>query len=141
MTELMIRRVIAAGRERIFDAWTKPELLQQWWGPANVRCIAAEVDLRSGGAYRIGNELPDGRVIWIEGEFEVVDSPQRLVYSWRISGEPASRVTVSFVALGDRSTEVVIHHERIGSEAVRDDHEQGWRGCLDGLERWASAAG
>jgi uncharacterized protein YndB with AHSA1/START domain len=136
MTELTVRRVIAARPERIFEAWTKPELLQQWWGPAGVRCISAEVDLRAGGVYRIGNLLPDGGVVWISGEFELVESPHRLVYSWRVEDEPMSRVTVSFAAIMDGATEVVIHHERIHSTAVRDDHERGWKGCLDGLERW-----
>jgi uncharacterized protein YndB with AHSA1/START domain len=136
MTELTIRRVIAARPERIFEAWTKPELLQQWWGPAGVRCISAEVDLRAGGVYRIGNQLPDGGVVWISGEFELVESPHRLVYSWRVEDEPVSRVTVSFSAIMDGATEVVIRHERIHSTAVRDDHERGWQGCLDRLERW-----
>ena len=138
MTALTIRRMIAARPERIFDAWTKPELLQQWWGPAGVRCIAAEIDLRVGGSYRIGNELPDGRVIWISGEFELVESPHRLVYSWCVGDEPASRVTVTFIAV-DGATEVLIQHDRVRSQAVRDDHEHGWGGCLDGLERWAGA--
>ncbi len=136
MTELTIRRVIAARPARIFEAWTRPELLQQWWGPAGVRCISAEVDLRAGGVYRIGNQLPDGGVVWISGEFELVESPHRLVYSWRVEGEPVSRVTVSFAPIMDGATEVVIHHERIHSTTVRDDHERGWQGCLDGLERW-----
>jgi len=136
VTDLRIRRVIAARTERVFAAWTEPELLRQWWGPAGVRCIAAEVDLRAGGAYRIGNELPDGSVLWISGEFEVVESPRRLVYSWRVGDEPTSRVTVSFTAIGETSTEVMIHRELIHSDAVRDDHERGWLGCLDGLERF-----
>jgi len=136
VTDLTIRRVIRARPERIFDAWTNPELLQRWWGPAGVRCIAAAVDLRCGGAYRIGNQLPDGTVIWISGEFEIVESPHRLVYSWCVGDEPVSRVTVSFVAITEDSTEVVIHHERIHSAAVRDDHEWGWLECLDGLQRW-----
>jgi uncharacterized protein YndB with AHSA1/START domain len=136
MTELRIRRVIAAAPERVFAAWTQPELLRQWWGPTGVRCVGAEIDLRAGGAYRIGNQLPDGAVVWISGEFEIVESPRRLVYSWRLGDEPVSRVTVSFTAIGE-STEVTIHHERIHSEAVRDDHERGWNGCLDGLASWA----
>ena len=138
MKDLRIRRVIAARTERVFAAWTTPELLRQWWGPAGIRCIAAEIDLRAGGAYRIGNQLPDGAVLWISGEFEVVESPRRLVYSWRVGDEPMSRVTVSFTAIGETSTEVVIHHERIHSDVVRDDHERGWQGCLDGLDRWAA---
>jgi len=86
--------------------------------------------------YRIGNQLPDGGVVWISGEFELVESPHRLVYSWRVEDEPVSRVTVSFSAIMDGATEVVIRHERIHSTAVRDDHERGWQGCLDRLERW-----
>jgi uncharacterized protein YndB with AHSA1/START domain len=133
--ELEIRRVIAAAPERLFDAWTRPELLQQWWGPAGVRCIATEIDLVVGGAYRIGNELPDGRIIWIAGVFEVIEPPHRLVYSWQTGDEPVSRVTVAFNALGD-ATEVVIVHARIDTPAVRDEHALGWHGCLDGLARF-----
>lgn len=139
MTALRIRRVIAAGTERVFAAWTTPELLRQWWGPTGVRCIAAEIDLRVGGAYRIGNLLPDGAVLWISGQFEVVESPRRLVYSWRVGDEPVSRVTISFAAISETSTEVEIHHEQIHSDPVRDDHQRGWIGCLDGLEAWAGA--
>src|SRR5687768_11531029 len=117
MTELAIRRVIAATPERLFEAWTTPALLVQWWGPAGVRCIGAEIDLRVGGAYRIGNELPDGKVLWITGTFEVVERPHRLVYSWQIGDEPVSRVTVSFVATGE-STEVMIAHEQVHSAAA-----------------------
>jgi uncharacterized protein YndB with AHSA1/START domain len=138
VTDLRIRRVIAARAERVFEAWTRPELLQQWWGPAGVRCIAAEIDLRAGGAYRIGNQLPDGAVVWISGDFEVVESPRRLVYSWRMGDEPESRVTVSFTPIAETSTEVMIHHELIPSDTVRDGHERGWQGCLDGLASWAA---
>jgi len=105
-----------------------------------VRCIGAEVDLRAGGAYRIGNELPDGEIVWIEGEFELVDSPRRLVYSWRIADERPSRVTVSFTAIDDSTTEVVVLHEQIDTVETRDGHERGWHGCLDGLERWSTIA-
>jgi hypothetical protein len=48
--------------------------------------------------------------------------------------EESSRVTVRFEPRGD-ATEVTIVHEQIPSPAVRDSHEQGWRGCLEGLER------
>ena len=136
---LVVRRSINATVARVFDAWTEPEQLRRWWGPAPVKCSGAEVDLRVGGQYRIGNLLPDGKVLWIVGEFEVVEPPHVLVYSWRIereAGLPAdvSRVTVRFQAV-DQGTEVLIVHERIDSEATRIDHEKGWHGCLDGLVR------
>lgn len=129
---LIVRRTVRASQERLFDAWTTPAELQRWWGPAHVRCVGAEVDLRVGGEYRIGNELPDGNVVWIVGEFEEIDRPRRLVYSWRTHTN-VERVTVRFEPAGD-ATEVIIVHERMADAATRADHEHGWLGCLDGLE-------
>ncbi|HEX2689442.1 MAG TPA: SRPBCC domain-containing protein [Kofleriaceae bacterium] len=137
---LTVRRVIAAHPTKLFEAWTTPALLRAWWGPRNVRCIEADVDLRVGGAYRIGNQLPDGRVLWITGAFELIERPNKLVYSWQISNEPTSRVTVRFEPVELGSTEVTVYHERIGSIAVRDDHSAGWTDCLQGLAAWAVAA-
>ncbi|MEO6417912.1 MAG: SRPBCC domain-containing protein [Polyangiaceae bacterium] len=134
---LVVRRTIKAPVTRVFEAWTRPEHLRRWWGPAPVTCSEAEVDLRVGGLYRIGNLLPDGSVLFIAGAFEIVDPPHRLVYSWQIEragAAPAdtSRVTVRFEPR-DGGTEVIIAHEQIDSEATRADHEHGWIGCLDGL--------
>jgi uncharacterized protein YndB with AHSA1/START domain len=136
---LVVRRVIRAAPARVFAAWTEAEEIVRWWGPAPVTCTSAELDLRVGGTYRIGNQMPDGSVVWITGEFERVDPPRELVYTWCVEGggRPASersRVRVRFEPAGG-DTEIVIVHERIESEAIRADHEQGWRGCLDGLER------
>jgi uncharacterized protein YndB with AHSA1/START domain len=78
---LVVRRTIGASPERVFDAWTKPERLRLWWGPRDVTCTAAEVDLRVGGRYRIANQFPDGRVVWISGQFECIEPPRLLVYS------------------------------------------------------------
>jgi uncharacterized protein YndB with AHSA1/START domain len=133
---LVARRRVKAEPLRVFRAWTEPAQLRAWWGPRPVTCEDAEVDLRAGGRYRIVNLLPDGTRVTIRGEFRIVDAPNKLVYTWEIddaSGE-ASLVTVRFEAQGDE-TEVVVVHEQIPTEPVRDSHEKGWQGCLDGLER------
>jgi uncharacterized protein YndB with AHSA1/START domain len=137
---LVVRRTVRASAERVFEAWTRPELLLAWWGPRPVTCSAAEVDLRVGGRYRIVNALPDGKSLAIEGEFRVVDAPRRLVYTWRIGeeGDATSLVTVRFEARG-AATEVVVVHEEIAAEPVRESHEKGWVGCLEGLERYFGA--
>jgi uncharacterized protein YndB with AHSA1/START domain len=134
---LVVRRMIKAPAARVFEAWTRPEHLVRWWGPRPVTCAGADVDLRVGGGYRIGNRLPDGSVLWISGTFELVDPPRRLVYDWLIEQKNApaperSRVTVRFEPRGV-GTEVIVIHERIDTEATRADHEHGWNGCLEGL--------
>lgn len=136
---LVTRRTIRASAARLFAAWTEPAQLLAWWGPRPVTCSAAEVDLRVGGRYRIANRLPDGSTLVIEGEFQIVQPPHRLVYTWRAGEDQASRVTVRFEPRGD-DTEVVVIHEMIPGERMRDSHERGWAGCLEGLERHFSAA-
>jgi uncharacterized protein YndB with AHSA1/START domain len=76
-------------------------------------------------------------VLWISGAFEAIERPRRLVYTWRVGSEggAAERVTVTFEVRGEQ-TEVVVVHERIPTAAMRDMHEQGWRGCLDGLAEY-----
>jgi uncharacterized protein YndB with AHSA1/START domain len=137
---LVVRRKIRAPLERVFEAWTTPAQLMRWWGPRGVRCIAAEVDLRVGGSYRIGNQLPDESVIWIAGEFAVVAPPRELVYSWQVTPGPPGRerVTVRFEPREPGATEIVIVHERIESAAMRAGHEKGWEGCLDGLSTFCA---
>jgi uncharacterized protein YndB with AHSA1/START domain len=138
-TELtvVVRRTIAASPERLFDAWTKPEHLRRWWGPPGVTCPAAEVDLRVGGRYRIANQFPDGKLVWISGVFECIEEPRLLVYSWGFGSDPqrSERVTVALCACA-AGTEVTVTHERIADAASRDGHEQGWVGCLRGLQRY-----
>jgi uncharacterized protein YndB with AHSA1/START domain len=94
---------VRASPARVFSAWTDPDQLRRWWGPIGATCPTADVDLRVGGRYRIANRFPDGKTIWIVGEFEVVAPPHRLVYTWRLDPGPerTERVTVSFEPHGD----------------------------------------
>jgi uncharacterized protein YndB with AHSA1/START domain len=130
-TILVIAKTIPASAERLFAAWTEPEQLKQWWGPESVQCIAAEVDLRVGGHYRIGNKFPDGKVVWISGIFRVIDRPRRLVYTWQVGPDlPEELVTVTFRTTKQDESEVTVMHERIPDRSTRDSHERGWLGCL-----------
>jgi glutathione S-transferase len=131
---LVVRRTIAAPPEVLFDAWTIAERLTSWWGPRPVTCAAATIDARVGGAYRIENRVPDGSIVVIEGTFTKVERPDVLAFTWSVGGAEHSHVTVRFERRGE-ATEVVILHEKIGSETIRDSHEAGWQGCLDGLAR------
>jgi uncharacterized protein YndB with AHSA1/START domain len=137
MLSLVVRRTIRATPERLFNAWTEASHLKSWWGPPGVTCVDAQVDLRVGGRYRIANRFPDGTIVWITGEFELIEPPHRIVYTWQLESQahPSERVTVRFEPQGDL-TEVIVLHERIADTGVRDVHERGWVGCLDGLEAY-----
>lgn len=131
---LCVRRFIPASPARIFRAWTNPDEMKKWWGPAGVHCAEVEIDLTVNGRYRIANELPDRSVLWISGTFELIEPPHRLIYSWTIENKSpeTERVEVNFEQR-DLGTEVTITHQRIASKALREQHQQGWEGCLHGL--------
>jgi uncharacterized protein YndB with AHSA1/START domain len=73
-------------------------------------------------------------VLWISGTYEVIERPNRLIYTLIVENKSpqTERVEVHF-AQHDLGTEVTITHERIASKALREQHEQGWEGCLNGL--------
>lgn len=139
---LVVRRTVRAGIDRVFAAWTEPARLTQWWGPEPITCPVAEVDLHVGGRYRLANRYADGSIVWIVGEFERVEPPHMLVYTWSLEPGPpmSSRVTVRFESQDNDSTEVSVVHERLPDAAMRDMHEQGWNGCLAGLAAYVEAA-
>lgn len=132
---LIVRRSIRASAERVFNAWTDPVQVAQWWGPEHVQGHSVTVDLVVGGAYRIGNRLPDGSDVWIHGVFEVVERPTRLVYTWNVGESSNERVSVRFEerSTSPVTTEVIVVHERIVSAEAKESHEAGWLGCARGL--------
>lgn len=132
---LEICRYIPATPEEVFVAWTTPSALKQWWGPENVRCVEVKLDLTPGGHYQISNQLADHSLVLIEGVFERIDPPVLLIYTWRTTPGPDQdeRVTVRFQAKSP-GTEVCVKHERIATAAVRDQHQEGWEACLNGLQ-------
>jgi uncharacterized protein YndB with AHSA1/START domain len=78
--EIVMSRVFDAPRSLVFDAWTKPELLERWLGVrGGWSMVVCEVDLRVGGAYRFVWRGPDGAEMGMGGVYREIVSPERLV--------------------------------------------------------------
>jgi uncharacterized protein YndB with AHSA1/START domain len=77
--EIAMTRVFDAPRQRVFDAWTKPELLRQWFGRRGDVLSVCEVDLRVGGTYRFVWQLREGGEMGMGGEYREIDAPGLLV--------------------------------------------------------------
>jgi len=69
----------------LFRAWTHADALRQWWCPAGWAAGEVEIDLRTGGAYRIEMRRTgaDGAGVSVSGRFLQVKPPERLVFTWR----------------------------------------------------------
>jgi uncharacterized protein YndB with AHSA1/START domain len=139
-------RVIRVPRQRVYEAWTNPESLKQWFGRPGRVCPAAELDVRVGGAYRI-EMAPDEpapaipaagecgpRKVAALGHYTKIVPNELLQFTWAADWSPSeqSLVTVSLKDV-DGGTEITILHENFATEASRDAHNQGWAGCLANL--------
>ena len=141
---LTIEHTFAAPWERVFEAWSNPEVLRRWWGAGpDWTSSAVEFDLRPGGRYRLSMTDPGAAAAAgciVGGEYVEVAPPERLVYvwTWETPGSPTgdltTLVTVEFrEAPGDRTT-VVLTHTGFTNDHQRDRHDEGWRACLANLE-------
>jgi uncharacterized protein YndB with AHSA1/START domain len=139
-TTLRVQRRFAAPRQRVFDAWTKPELLVRWFTPYVGSSSDADIDLRAGGDWRVRMKprlWPAGEAF---GTYLEVDPPERLVYTlaWEnFPLGPETLVTVEFHE-ADGGTEVVLVQERLGTTRGRVGHAAGWRLSLTRLGRVVS---
>jgi uncharacterized protein YndB with AHSA1/START domain len=133
---LVMRRTFKASRERVFAAWTQPEILREWFAPPPGWTVPdAALDLRVGGAYRIAFRSPEGEISEVSGHIRELQAPERLAYTWTFAGFPADTlVTIEFYDRGEE-TELVLTHEHFADDAMRDRHEGGWTMSLGNLAR------
>ena len=93
--EVVLERIYDASIEKVWDAWTEPEKLMQWWGPDNVTIPECEVDLRVGGKFNIVMEAGEGMGAYkgtkwpMHAEFTIVEPHAHLAYSARAWTEGA----------------------------------------------------
>jgi uncharacterized protein YndB with AHSA1/START domain len=145
--ELVLTRIIDAPREKVFRAWTEPELLKQWFAPLPWTTPVAETDVRPGGASFIVMRSPGGHEIPNRGVYLEVVENQRLVFTdayttaWELSEKPFMTVILTFEDEGGKTKFTArVRHWTV---ADREAHEkmgchQGWARCTDQLAQLVS---
>jgi uncharacterized protein YndB with AHSA1/START domain len=73
---IIFARVVAAPRERVFEAWTRPEKVTCWWDAAGDPLAKCEIDLRPGGAFKFVSQTS----LEFAGVYREIAPPQRLVF-------------------------------------------------------------
>jgi uncharacterized protein YndB with AHSA1/START domain len=103
--EIVSERVFDAPRDRVFAAYTDPELSPQWWGPRGTTTIVDQMDVRPGGAWRFVNRDSDGSETGFRGTYREVTPPERIVQTFEWEGMPGHVLveTATFEDLGGRT--------------------------------------
>ena len=133
-----LTRRFAASREKVFDAWTNPEVLKQWWCPEGWVLTEVQIELRIGGAFRIGmRRWSGGSPVYVNGCFHEVSVPERLAYTWRwenaFEGMPETCVTVEFKDAGG-ATELSLIHAELPEIPICLQHRRGWLAALERID-------
>ena len=110
--ELTITRLFNAPRELVWEAWTAPEHIMQWWGPNGFSNSSCVVDLRVGGTFHLSMCAPDGNTYPCVGIYQEIVEPERIVYASEAKDghpcgagiPPRALVTVSFTEQQGKTT-------------------------------------
>ena len=138
--DIVIRRIIAAPVALVWQAWTDPELIVRWWGPARYTSPSAKVELREGGRYIFCMQAPPeqgGQALYNTGTYSRVVPNELLEFTMSLSDsegnpiDPASigmpadfppviRTRIEFVAIRKDVTELIIteYDWEMGLQAV-----------------------
>jgi uncharacterized protein YndB with AHSA1/START domain len=105
--EIVLSRVIKARRDIVFTAWTQPEHLPKWFGPAGFEIVTRHIDVRVGGQWRFDMLAPDGQRYTNRMLFRRIERPHLIEFDHGsdVDDDPARfRTTVTFDEQSDGST-------------------------------------
>ena len=132
--ELVIKRVFEAPRSLVWQAWTDPEKLKHWSAPKGFTMPVSEGELRPGGKWRACMVSPDGKKLWLGGEYREIVEPSRLVFThaWDNEGKPGPETLVTVTLTeSDGKTEMTFRQTGFDSIESRNGHSEGWNECFD----------
>ena len=144
--EIVITRVFDAPRELVWRAWTEPELVKKWWGPASFTAPVIQIDLRVGGKY-LWSMRSDGRMeFWYIGVYREIVPPELIVLTQSMSDEHGNVIsdgmpdgmamehllTVTFEER-DGKTTMILRHVGMPAGEMAEGAAGGWNESFDKL--------
>lgn len=150
--DLVLERVIAVTPDKVWRAWTEPELIEQWFTPKPWTISKCEVDLRLGGRFLTVMRSPDGEDFPYEGCYLETVPNSRLVWTSALkagyrpsvaaAGVPLFTATISMTHEGDGTRYVAtVRHGSAADAKLHNDmgFHDGWGASLDQLVELMSA--
>jgi len=160
-SEYIITRVLNAPRARVFEAFTKPEQMAQWWGPKGYKMRSIKSNIREGGLFLYSITSPEGLEIFATFSYKEIVSPDRLTFILSFCDEDGEIVryplrtnwplkvlnTLTFIET-EGKTILTLHAIPINSNAEENrlfrsnfsSMDNGFNGTFDQLETYLSTS-
>jgi uncharacterized protein YndB with AHSA1/START domain len=136
---LVIERVFKAPPEKVFAAWTNPDILVRWWGPEGFHTPEHDIDVREGGAWRTVMRNEKGEAHIVSGVYRDIAPSKRLVLTWGWEQPDGSRGHETLVELTFEPTEdgtrMRLVQRLFETVEGRDNHRMGWDSSFNCLEQ------
>lgn len=125
---LKLNHVYPVKSEKVYAAWTKPELLEKWWGPQGYTTKIIEMNVEVDGSYKFNMRSANGVEHIVYGHYVEIIPNKKLVFTWQWEQQtefPLTNVTVEFIE-HDGNTEVIVTHTDLPNEEEAENHSNGW---------------
>ena len=153
--EVIVSHNFDAPIQLVFDAWTKPEHLKNWWAPATYSTTYCTVDLKIGGLFRYCMSNSEGVGIWGRGLYTEINSPFRLAYLDSFTDKDGnqvppsyyglqsskiqdSKVEIDFINVNNKTTVTIKYSNMVELGEEREMARQGWSEMLALLANYLS---
>ncbi len=103
--EIRSSRIVNAAQELVYAAWTNPNHLKNWWGPAGFTNTFNEFDLHIGGKWKFIMHGPDKGNYVNECEFVKIEEPNLI--AWKRHSQPLFKVVATFEKISNVQTKIV----------------------------------
>ena len=145
---LVITRVFDAPRALVWEAWTNPKYVMQWWGPKGFTAPVCKIDFRVGGKFLFCMKSPDGQEGWNGGEYHEIVLHEKIVYSMYFADSNGNKVdpaefgmeheaiedardVVIFEDFGNGQTKLTLIGNETMEDAKNSGQLEGWNETLD----------
>lgn len=112
---------------KVWEAWTTPDSMKNWWGPHGYSAPVIQSDFKAGGAYLWSMKSPKGEVFWNTGKFIEIIPQRKILMTHSFADEKGNRLTGSAIPVPgvwpDEITILVEFREEQGKTTVTVDEE------------------
>jgi uncharacterized protein YndB with AHSA1/START domain len=145
---MMITRIFDAPRALVWEAWTNPKYVMQWWGPKGFTAPVCQMDFRVGGKSLYCMKSPDGQEFWNGVEYHEIVPQEKIVSSMYFADSKGNKVdgaqygieheaidgaydVTIFEDLGNGQTKLTFIGNEPMESATNSGQLEGWNQILD----------